>query len=50
MLVYYFVPFISICLTLSSYVPSGRISVAVRNRTHVYMNLSDHEDLGSHLL
>jgi hypothetical protein len=29
---------------------SGRNSVTVQNRTHVYMNFLDHKDLGNHLL
>jgi hypothetical protein len=29
---------------------SGHNSVTVQNRTHVYMNFSDHKDLGNHLL
>jgi len=46
MLVYYFVPFIVNNLYLSR----GHNSVTVQNRTHVYMKIIDHKDLGNHLL
>jgi len=49
MLVYYFVPFIVNNLYLLFSISSGRNSVTVQNRTHVYMNF-DHKDLGNHLL
>ena len=50
MLVYYFVPFIVSNRYLLFRVSNGHISVTVQNRTHVYMNFSDHKDLGNHLL
>ena len=50
MLVYYFVPFIVNNRCLLFQVSSGHNSVTIQNRTHVYMNFFDHEDLGIHLL
>ena len=50
MLVYYFVPFIVSNRYLLFRVSNGHNSVAVQNRTHVYMNFFDHKDLGNHLL
>ena len=49
MLVYYFVPFVSNHYLLF-WVSNGHNSVTVQNQTHVYMNFSDHKDLGNHLL
>jgi len=50
MLVYYFVPFIVSNRYLLLRDSNGHKSVTVQNRTHVYMNLFDHKDLGNHLL
>ena len=50
MLVHYFVPFIVSNRYLLFWVSNGHNSVTVQNRTHVYMNFFDHEDLGKHLL
>ena len=50
MLVYYFVPFTVSNRHLLFWVSNGHNSVTVQNRTHVYMNFSDHKDLGNHLL
>jgi len=50
MLVYYFVPFIVSNLYLLFRVSNGHNSVTVQNRTHVYMNIFHHKDLGNHLL
>jgi len=50
MLVYYFVPFIVSNRYLLFWDSNSHNSVTVQNRTHVYMNLSDHKDLGNHLL
>ena len=50
MVVYYFVPFIVNNLYLVFQVSSGHNSVTVQNRTHVYMDIFDHKDLGNHLL
>ena len=50
MLVYYFVPFIVSNCYLLFWVSNGHNSVTVQNRTYVYMNFSDHKDLGNHLL
>ena len=50
MLVYYFVPFIVSNRYLLFWVSNGHNSVTVQNRTHVYMNLFHHKDLGNHLL
>ena len=47
MLVYYFVPFIVSNRYLLFWVSNGHNSVTVQNRTH---ELSDHKDLGNHLL
>ena len=49
MLVYYFLPFI-VSNHLLFCVSNGHNSVTVQNRTHVYMNVLDHKDLGNHLL
>ena len=48
--VYYFVPFIVSNHYLLFWVSNGHNSVTVQNRTHVYVNFSDHKDLGNHLL
>ena len=50
MLVYYFVPFIVSNRYLLFRVSNGHNSVNVQNRTHAYMNLFNHKDLGKHLL
>ena len=50
MLVYYFVPFIVSNRYLLFRDSNGHNSVTVQNRTHVYMNIFDHKDLGNHLL
>jgi len=50
MLVYYFVPFIVSNRYLLFWVLNGHNSVTVQNRTHVYMNVFHHKDLGNHLL
>jgi hypothetical protein len=50
MLVYYFVPFILDNRCPLFYVSRGHNSVTVQDRTHVYMNLFDHKELGNHLL
>ena len=50
MLVYYFVPFIVSNRYLLFWVSDGHNSVTVQNRTHVYMNIFDHKDLGNHFL
>ena len=50
MLVYYFVPFIVSNRYLLFWVSNGHNSVNVQNRTRVYMNFFDHEDLGNHFL
>ena len=50
MLVYYFVPFIVSNRYLLFQVSNGHNSVTVQNRTHVYMNIFDHKDLGNQLL
>ena len=50
MLVYYFVPFIVSNRYLLFWVSNGHNSINVQNQTHVYMNFSDHKDLGNHLL
>ena len=50
MLVYYFVPFIVSNRYLLFRDSNGHNSVTVQNRTHVYMNVFDHKDLGNHLL
>ena len=50
MLVYYFVPFIVSNRYLLFRDSNGHNSVTVQNRTHIYMNLFDHKDLGNHLL
>ena len=50
MLVYYFVPFIVSNCYLLFCVSNGHNSVTVQNRTHVYMNIFHHKDLGNHLL
>ena len=47
---YYFVPFIVSNRYLLFWVSNGHNSVTVQNRTNVYMNFSDHKDLGNHLL
>ena len=50
MLVYYFVPFIVSNRYLPFWISNGHNSVTVQNRTHVYMNIFDYEDLGNHFL
>jgi len=50
MLVYYFVPFIVSNRYLLFRDSNGHKSVTVQNRTHVYMNVFYHKDLGNHLL
>ena len=50
MLVYYFVPFIVINRYILFRDSNGHNSVTIQNRTHVYMNVFDHKDLGNHLL
>ena len=50
MLVYYFVPFIVSNHYLLFWVSNSHNSVTVQNRTHVYMKLFDHKNLGNHLL
>ena len=50
MLVYYFVLFIVSNRYLLFWVSNGHNSVTVQNRTHVYMHLFHHKDLGNHLL
>jgi len=50
MLVYYFVLFIVSNRYLLFWVSNGHNSVTVQNRTHVYLNIFYHKDLGNHLL
>jgi hypothetical protein len=49
-LVYCFVRFIFSNPYLLFCDSSGHTSLTVQNRSQVYMNFFDHEDLGSHLL